>query len=156
MNTLNEQQMQTHVPIAAVLLIASNALYLLGAVVLFFIMVTVSGMLSAIGISSGDVEAARVLPQISGLIDMLGVGFAIFLAILALPGLIAGTGLLMRKSWARILGIVVGVLMLFHFPIGTLIGAYTIFVLAQDAAPTYLETPQLRVETKLQPATELR
>jgi hypothetical protein len=156
MNTLNEQQIQTHVPIAAILLIASNALYLLGAVVLFFVMVIVSGMLSAIGISSGDAEAARVLPQISGLLGMLGVGFAMFLAILALPGLIAGIGLLMRKSWARILGIVVGVLMLFHFPLGTLIGAYTIFVLAQDAAPNYLETPQPRVETKLQPATGLR
>lgn len=152
MNTLNERQMQTHVQIAAILLIASNALYLLGALVLFFVMVTVSGMLSAIGISSGDVEAARVLPQIAGLIGMLGVGFAMFLAIVALPGIIVGIGLLMRKTWARILGIVVGVLMLFHFPLGTLIGAYTLFVLAQDAAPNYFETPKPTLETQLQPA----
>lgn len=152
MNTLNERQMQTHVQIAAILLIASNALNLLGALVLFFVMVTVSGMLSAIGISSGDVEAARVLPQIAGLIGMLGVGFAIFLAVVALPGLVAGIGLVMRKTWARILGIVVGVLMLFHFPIGTLIGAYTLFVLAQDAAPNYFETPKPKLETQLQPA----
>lgn len=152
MKTFNAQQLQTHVPVVALLLIASNALNLFGALALFIVMVTVGGILGTVGISSGDPEAARILPQISGLIGILGVGFAMFLGLLALPGIIAGVGLLMRKSWARILGIVVGALMLFHFPIGTLIGAYTILVLAQDAAPTYFETPKPAPEAQLQPA----
>lgn len=152
MKTFNEQQLQTHVPVVALLLIASNALNLFGALALFIVMVTVGGILGTVGISSGDPEAARILPQISGLIGVLGVGFAMFLGLLALPGIIAGVGLLMRKSWARILGIVVGALMLFHFPIGTLIGAYAILVLAQDAAPTYFETPKPAPEPQLQPA----
>ena len=63
---------------------------------------------------------------------------------LAIPGLVAGAGLLARKSWARILAIVVGILGLVNFPIGTAIGVYTLFVLMQDAAAEYF-APQASV-----------
>ena len=47
------------------------------------------------------------------------------MALLGLPGLLAGYGLLTRKPWARILAIVVGILSLLNFPVGTAIGLYT-------------------------------
>lgn len=152
MNTLNEQQLQTHIPIVGILFIVSHAFYLLAALIVFGVMVIVGGMLSGIGIASGDPEAARILPQISGGLVLLGTVIAALLGMLSLPGIIAGVALLARKSWARILGIVVALLGLLHFPIGTLIGAYAIFVLFQDAAPSYFETPKPRLETTLQPA----
>ena len=44
-------------------------------------------------------------------------------------GLITGWGLLTRQSWARMLGIVMGFLSLLHFPLGTVLGIYTLWVL---------------------------
>ena len=44
--------------------------------------------------------------------------------------LIVGYGLLQRRPWGRILGIIAGVLGLFHFPFGTALGIYTLWVLA--------------------------
>jgi hypothetical protein len=51
-------------------------------------------------------------------------------AVTAFLALIAGYGLLTRKPWGRVLGIVVGILALLKFPIGTALGIYTLWVLA--------------------------
>jgi hypothetical protein len=45
--------------------------------------------------------------------------------------------LLRRKNWGRILAIIVGVLDLANFPIGTAIGIYSLWVLLQDGASAY-------------------
>jgi hypothetical protein len=49
-------------------------------------------------------------------------------------GLIAGWGLYERRSWARILAIVLAFLSLLHPPFGTAIGAYTLWVLLPAAS----------------------
>jgi glucose uptake protein GlcU len=41
-------------------------------------------------------------------------------------------GLLERREWARILTIILGVLHLLGFPIGTALGVYTLYVLLND------------------------
>jgi hypothetical protein len=51
------------------------------------------------------------------------------LIITGVLGLIAGWGLLERQGWARILAIILGFLSIFHFPLGTALGAYTLWVL---------------------------
>jgi len=47
----------------------------------------------------------------------------------AVAGLIAGWGLFQREPWARVLALVLGALALIHFPIGTALGIYTLWVL---------------------------
>lgn len=47
-------------------------------------------------------------------------------------GLRGGASLLRRQSWARYLALVLSVLGLFSFPIGTAIGAYSRWALVQD------------------------
>jgi fructose-specific phosphotransferase system IIC component len=53
-----------------------------------------------------------------------------------LPGIIAyvlaGYGLLKYKSWARILAIILAILNLILFPIGTAIGIYTLWAMFND------------------------
>ena len=61
---------------------------------------------------------------------------AVFLLI-GIPNLIAGIALLKQKGWARVLGIVLAILALTSFPVGTAAGIYTIWVL------THKETEQL-------------
>ena len=53
-----------------------------------------------------------------------------------LPGIIAyvaaGYGLLKYKSWARILAIILAILNLFLFPIGTALGIYTLVIMFNE------------------------
>jgi hypothetical protein len=52
-----------------------------------------------------------------------------FLMVKGVVGIIAGWGLLDRQSWARLLAIILGFLSLLHFPLGTALGIYTLWVL---------------------------
>ena len=52
-----------------------------------------------------------------------------FVALLAIPGLIAGYGLLKFRPWARMLTIVLAVFELIRFPFGTILGIYSLWVL---------------------------
>ena len=123
MNTMDERQLRVHVPIVGWLLIASHAIFLL---VGLFVLVLLLG----IGIAVGEPEATTVL-------TIVGVGVGLFLAVLSVPGLVAGAGLLARKPWGRSVAIIVAILNLFNFPLGTLIGAYALWVLLQERASEY-------------------
>ena len=60
-----------------------------------------------------------------------------------LPGVIAyilaGYGLLNYKSWARILTIILAILNLILFPIGTILGIYSLWVMFNDEAKALFE-----------------
>jgi len=107
--------MEIHVKVLGWLYIALGILGILGAAALFIVMV--GG-----GLISGD-EIAMKVTTLVGLI-ISGV-----LVLLSLPGIIVGVGLIQFQPWARILALVLGLLNLVAFPIGTLLGIYTIFVL---------------------------
>jgi hypothetical protein len=47
----------------------------------------------------------------------------------AVLGFLAGWGLLNYRTWARMLTIILGVIALIHFPLGTALGIYTLWVL---------------------------
>jgi hypothetical protein len=123
MNSLDQHQMQLHVPVLGWLLIVGHAMFLLIGVFVFL-------LLTGIGVASGEREAMTIL-------TIVGAAVGLLLIVLGIPGLAAGAGLLARKSWARILAVVVAILGLANFPIGTLIGLYALWVLMQDAATEY-------------------
>ena len=127
MNQLNLKQLQIHIPVVGWLLILGHAIYLALGVFIFL-------LLGGIGLAVQDSVATPVL-----IITALAAAF--LLVIFGLPGLAAGIGLLMHKNWGRILSFVIAILELFIFPIGTLIGLYALFVLAQDDAAEYFGAP---------------
>ena len=59
--------------------------------------------------------------------------------LMALPGIAAGIGLIMRKRWSRIVALIVNALGVFNFPFGTALTAYTFWVLMKDEASAQLE-----------------
>jgi len=130
MNSLDQRQLQLHVPVLGWLLIVGNAIFLLMGM---FVLVLLTG----IGFASGEREAMTVL-------TIVGTAVGLLLVVLGIPGLVAGAGLLARKPWARILAVVVAILGLANVPIGTLIGLYALWVLMQDAATEYF-APQASV-----------
>ena len=119
--------MREHLKILGVLYLIMGGLYLVGAVL-------VATVLAGTGILTQDLGDAAFL---SG----LGAVIALVLGVLGLPGLIVGWGLLKRASWSRIPALILGFLNLVNFPIGTLLGGYTIWALFQPEAQRLLEAP---------------
>jgi hypothetical protein len=127
MNEMMQRDVQQHITVLGWLYIVCHALFLIVGGFVFL-------LLTGIGFGSGDAEAARILP-------IVGISIGLLLVALPLPGLAAGYGLLTHKPWARILAIVVGVLSLLNYPLGTIIGFYTFLVLMPRAAADYFATP---------------
>jgi len=83
------------------------------------------GLAGVAASDTGDPDAAGG----AAVLGIIGaVGFA-FLALLSIPCVIAGVGLLKFRSWAQTLMIVMSVLSLLNFPIGTAVGIYGLWVL---------------------------
>ncbi|MFN2165349.1 MAG: hypothetical protein ACK2U9_03725 [Anaerolineae bacterium] len=123
MNQLDQQQLRQHVTIVALLQILPSVLILLLAGFAFL-------FLAGIGAFVGE-------SGVFGILLVVGAAAGAFLGVLALPGIFAGMGLLLRKEWGRFLALLVGVLGLVNIPVGTLIGIYTVWVLMQDEAGPY-------------------
>jgi hypothetical protein len=89
------------------------------------------GVFAAFAVFGGSMVGGMFSGSAKGMIGMglLGTFGAIVLAAISIPGLIAGYGLLKYYEWARILTIVIAVLELIRFPLGTILGIYTLWAL---------------------------
>jgi hypothetical protein len=85
--------------------------------------------LAGIGLISGDQTANNIMLVIAVIVG----GFS---ALVSIPGVIAGIGLLGTRRWARVLTIILGILNLPGFPIGTLLGIYSLYVMLDDETST--------------------
>lgn len=110
--------MKGHVTVVAALSIGFGVLGIFIALIVF--VAVVGG-----GVISGDPEAMSITA-------IVGTAVAGFIALISVPDIIAGIGLLKRKSWARILALIIACVDLIMVPIGTIIGAYCIWVLVHD------------------------
>jgi O-antigen/teichoic acid export membrane protein len=77
---------------------------------------------------AGEKDAA--LPMIGAIVGML------MLTMVAIPGIVVGRGLQQGREWARVPAIILGVLVIGHFPIGTALALYT-FVTLFDSKLRY-------------------
>lgn len=128
MNNLSHKDMETHISLLGwIYMIGNMFLLVMGGLSFFFFL--------GIGMFTGEMEAA-------GILAVIGITGLILFVALALPGVIAGYGLLKRKPWARVLTLVLGVLNLFSFPIGTAVGIYTLWILLQNDANDFFVLPK--------------
>ncbi len=111
--------MKKHVTLVAALQIGFSTMGILGAMVVFFVF-------SFAGSFVSDVDVA------SEVMNFLGTFLPSMLLLLSLAGLIGGIGLLRFQRWARVLVMVMAAIGCFAFPIGTIIGVYSLWVLMQD------------------------
>jgi hypothetical protein len=84
-------------------------------------------VLFGVGWAVNDSTALSIL----GIIGFLA---AAFFLVVAVPGIIAGIGLLRLRPWSRVLAIVMGCLHMLSVPLGTALGVYTLWVLLNDDA----------------------
>ena len=124
--------MEKHVNVVAALHIGLSIFGIVIALIIGVVLGLVGGFID-------DPVANKILPIIATV--------AIWVVILlSIPGIIAGIGLFKRKEWARILTLILSVIKLLNIPIGTAVGAYSIWVLVQDET-TSLFRPVLQKMT---------
>jgi tRNA A-37 threonylcarbamoyl transferase component Bud32 len=111
-------RMEKHVTLVAVINIVFGGL---GIAIGLMGLAAISGG----GLISGDIMAMRIT-------RIVGPAVALFFFLTSVPEVIAGIGLLKRRSWARILAIIIAILDLIYIPIGTAIGIYALWVLLND------------------------
>jgi len=114
--------MRDHLKVLGWLYVASGVLVLLPAVALA----------TLFGVAGAFAEGGA-------LIGGIGFAIAIFIAALAVPSLACGWALLNYKPWARTLGIILSVLQIANFPLGTMLGGYGLWVLLNDESKRVLE-----------------
>jgi hypothetical protein len=110
--------MEKHLNVVAALQIGFSVLWIVIGIIILFILSMIGGFVH-------DRDANFILPLIGQIV-------AVFLFLISIPGVIAGIGLLKRKEWGRILTLVLSVIGLMNVPIGTAVGAYSIWTLVQE------------------------
>ncbi len=125
--------METHVRLLAAIQIGLGVLGILAALIVLLVFGGAAGILGTIGVAEAP-EAIVAVP----IVAIVGAAIIIFLAALSVPAIIAGAGLLRFRPWARTLTTILCVIDLFNVPIGTVVGAYGLWVmLSADTEPLF-------------------
>jgi hypothetical protein len=114
--------MEKHVTLVGALHIGYSALQLLGGLIALLFIIG-GGLLG--GLISEEEIVISIVFFIAGAIGT-------WMALVSLPGIIAGVGVLRHRPWGRYMVLVLAVIWLFNIPLGTAIGAYSLWVLIQD------------------------
>ncbi len=109
--------MEKHINVVAALQIGLSILGLIVGGIIF-------ALLFFVGSFVDQSEAQTIINIIAKILMTV-------IIILSIPGIIAGVGLLKRKEWARILTLILSVLNLVNFPVGTAVGVYSIWAMVQ-------------------------
>jgi hypothetical protein len=127
----SQHDMSMHVNILGWLLIGSGVLTGIGALAVLF----AGGIVRhafRLGFFPPDVPVGM-----SGFVGWIASVIGLCLAAVAAGVAAAGVGLLQYRDWARTLAIVMAVLLLFHFPIGTAVAIYAFWVLFSKEGQEY-------------------
>jgi hypothetical protein len=114
--------MQTHVKVLGVAYLVFGGCMLVAAL---FLALTMGGVAGIVSSTAEPQDAAVAIP----ILGIAGMALVAFLGIFAIPSLITGYGLLHFRPWARIVGIVLSAIGLIQIPLGTVLGAYGLWVL---------------------------
>ncbi|HUK30572.1 MAG TPA: DUF2127 domain-containing protein [Candidatus Acidoferrum sp.] len=113
--------MQRNLQVLSILWLVCGSLELLGATAVFIVANVVFAAVARM--NGGNFGGGA--PFVHTILSIV----ASLLFVKSLLSLAAGWGLLQRETWARPLAIVMGFISLFHIPLGTALGVYTIWTL---------------------------
>lgn len=88
------------------------------------VLMFVASVVGFAGLFAGDLETTAVTSVVA--CGLMAIGL-----VAALPGIIAGLGLLRFRPWARILAIIVAVLDIWSIPFGTALAIFALYVLVR-------------------------
>ena len=115
---MKEYTYRTHQKILGAIIIAYSALNLIGGV----------SVIAAINIINMFIDEPDIIHLVTFFTRLIG----IILLVVSVPAFIAGVGLVKEKEWSKNLAFVVGIVLLIFFPVGTIIGIYSIWLNSQS------------------------
>jgi len=115
--------MEKHVQVIGILWIILGVLSLCLGLLVLFVLVGVSFIPNVLDFNECSWHIA---PNILRLIAYFVGGM---FALLGLPKIIAGIGLLRHREWARIMTLILSFLELWHIPLGTALAVYSMVIL---------------------------
>jgi len=113
--------MEKHINAVGILWIASGILGLIIAGI-FFIILIGAGIIS--GLNDGA-EALPILAIIASIVSSV-------ILVLSVPSIIGGIGIMKKKEWGRVIGLILAALNILNIPLGTALGVYTFWALLSD------------------------
>ena len=111
--------MDKHIDIIAILWIVLGVLSFVGGMITFGILFGISF------IPDMGIEAPIILRTV-------GIIIGIIAAVLSIPKIIAGIGLMRRQEWGRILTLIISFLAILNFPLGTALAIYSFVILIKE------------------------
>ncbi|MGB2960635.1 MAG: hypothetical protein WBG01_12420 [Bacteroidota bacterium] len=139
--------MEKHVTVVGVLNIVYSAVNLLAAAVL-------------VGVAAGTKHIVEILYyrhvihprdfpyELWDIIPAVLILIAFLIVIFSLPGIIGGIGVLRRKEWGRIVVLVISFFNLLNVPLGTILGAYSIWAMMTSETVSLFRGEEAVVETE--------
>ena len=97
-------------------------------------LILVPFFLIAIGAIGSDPSAP---PELTAILGAFGVFFFLLALLFGIPPVVAGYGMLKRKSWARVMGIISACLTALSFPLGTALCVYSMWFLFGEGEKFY-------------------
>lgn len=122
---MDAQTLDTHKKVLGIIYVITASLTIIIALLLRAILAIVFEF----AFEHADPEEQRIADFIMAITSFLPAVIIIFSSV---PTMIAGLGLLTRQAWAPTFALIMGILKLISFPIGTAIGIYAIWLYAED------------------------
>ncbi len=123
--------MQKHVKLVAILNIVYRSMMLVGGCILL-LLADLFGRLVIFLERRGDLHVEDVPAEILDLVPVLFVIIGTAMIVFSIVAIVGSIGLLKTKEWGRITVIAISFLNLFHMPLGTVLGVYSLWVLFND------------------------
>lgn len=123
--------MDKHIQLAGILNIVYRSFSLMGGAVLILL----SGLfdrLFAWLVERGEIQTHEVPMELLQIVPVILCVVGMIILAMSVVGIIAAVGVLKRKEWGRIVILVLSFFTLMRIPLGTLLGAYTIWVMLND------------------------
>lgn len=117
--------LDSHKRILGILFIVSASLTIFGMLLLNVFMATIFSFAA----NEATPDEREIIETVGAFIQYVPLFVILFCSI---PTLIAGIGLLSRKSWATLFALIMGCLKLFSFPFGTAMGVYSIWIYSEE------------------------
>ncbi len=132
--------MTSHIKVVGILHIVMGGFGLLAGLGLLILFGGIAGIVGVSSHSSDDWIAVPILGIIGTIIFVVA-------ALLSLPSIVAGVGLLQFKPWARMLTIVLSVLHIVNVPFGTALGVYGLWALLAPGTEALFRSPGPQILT---------
>ncbi len=130
--------MAQHVKIIGILHVVLGGMGVLAGIAFLALFGGLAGLVNAV---DQGADSAVAVPLLGGIGNILFFVLLLF----SLPSLVGGIALLMLAPWSRVFMIVVSVLYLFHFPIGTALGVYGLWALPKPETKAVFAPGHYRV-----------